>query len=538
VLLVTAVVITGALHPPRAVAAAIPTKKILVWSRANDGLEGEALYTILTSLGYEVTVSESLPSHLSEYASIWSVVAYQIISPTEQTAIETYVKAGGRLYLTGERPCCEELNRSDQEVVRVLLKNKAIVVGEQGDVGGPNNFNPHAADAITRTPNTLTEAPAAAPGGFAGIGNITGRNVVASNGAIPIAGAFDEKDMENGKGRVVLYMDVNWLSPAWADEITRRAVIENIETFLTGASKRPPSSAQYVALGDSFASGEGTFSYISGSKQCYRATAGYVEQVAADEGDSLSFAACAGATIGNIVVGKKAQLNQVGLDTRLITISVGGDDVGFSHVLVDCVGGIKLKGGTGCAGRDENAAQTAFGWLENGRAPGTYTLPGITSATNTAPPTSSNAVRLPSLSEVYEEIVETAAPGAHVVVVGYPELFETAIRPFVRCQVGSYLGTVKFNIAEEDIEWLDERANQLDEIIANQVALAELHTGANITFVDPRPEFYGGTICDAQAGEDINPALAMSYHFKVKPESFHPTQEGQNRFTDAILGVL
>ncbi len=534
----TAVIVCVA-RTTTAVAAAIPTKKVLVWSRANDGLEGEALSAILTSLGYEVTTSESLPNRLLEYTSIWSVVAYQSLSPTEQTAVEAYVKAGGGLYLTGERPCCEELNLSDQEVLRALLKNKTIVVGDQGDIAPNYEFNPHAADEITKQPNVLTEAPAAAPGGVAGIGNITERNVLASNGTTPIAGVFDEKDMENGKGRVVLYMDVNWLSPTWINEATRRVVTENVEDFLTRTPKKtPPPSAQYVALGDSFASGEGTFSYISGSKTCYRATDGYVEQIAADETDSLSFAACAGATIGNIVTGKTAQINQVGPQTDLITISVGGDDVGFSHVLADCVGGVKLKGGTGCASRDENAAQEAIGWLENGRPPGTYVLPGITSATNTTPPTSTNTVRLPSLSELYEQIIGAAAPGVQLVVVGYPELFETAIRPFERCQVGTYLGTVKFNIAESDVEWLDERANELDEVIANQVTLARLHTGANISSVDPRPEFYGGTICDAQADEDINPALATSYHFKIKPESFHPTQEGQNRFAEAILGAL
>ena len=201
----------------------------------------------------------------------------------------------------------------------------------------------------------------------------------------------------------------------------------------------------------------------------------------------------------------------------------------------DCIGGVGAKGGTGCAGRDEAAAQTTLQWLEFGREPGTYTLPGIESARSTKHPKSTNKTRLPSLTELYEQIIHAAGPGAQLLVVGYPELFETAISPAERCQVGTVLGLDKLNIAASDVEWIDARAAQLDEVISDSVANAIDDTGANITYVDPRPAFFGGVVCDERAQEDVNALLFKSFSWNVEEESFHPTQTGQNLLAEEII---
>ncbi len=513
---------------------------VLVLSRANNGAEGGDAASVLRSLGDTVTLTETLPESLSPYSSVWSILAYEGLSARDQEELEKYVEAGGRLYLTGERPCCEELDLSDQAIMRVILKNKAIVVGQQGDIAGPFFFNPDAEDGISQKPNELTEFPVDSPGGLVGIGEISSPNVLGSSESIAVGGVFDEGDMIDGKGRVVLYMDIDWLQ--LASHATRLAVIENLQDFLEKTPRRTYSlSPEYVGLGDSYASGLGSFSYLTNpsgkAAPCYRGTDGYIEQVAKTEDDTLGFAACAGATISDIVTGKKAQIKEVGPNTNLMTLSIGGNDIGFSHVLDDCIGGVGAKGGTGCAGRDEAAAQEALLWLELGREPGTYTLPGIESARNTAPPTSTNTVRLPSLTELYEQIESAAASGAHLLVVGYPDLFETAIAPKQRCQVGTVLGLVKLNIAASDVEWIDERTNQLDEIIQSSVEAAVEKTGDDITFVDPRPYFYGGVVCDEYAQEDIN-ALDFEHGWHPKPESFHPTQTGQDLLANEIMSDI
>ncbi len=297
---------------------------------------------------------------------------------------------------------------------------------------------------------------------------------------------------------------------------------------------------EYVALGDSYASGEGSFSYIGTAAPCYRATEGYAEQIATAYSYPLDFAACGGATIRNMVEGKSAQIDQVTKTTHLMTISVGGDSVGFSHVLASCIGGLFVKGGKGCAQRDETTAQAALAWLENGRPPGKYKLPGINSALNSGAPTEKNKVHLPGLAELYEELVARAAPGAQLIVIGYPDLFETARNPIENCQVGTAYGVDKLTIAASDVEWLNERANQLDEIVQSQAELASSKTGANIVFVDPRPAFYGGAVCDETGEEYINP-LDLEYpsgKVNPEPESFHPTQEGQNILASELFGVI
>ncbi len=123
-------------------------------------------------------------------------------------------------------------------------------------------------------------------------------------------------------------------------------------------------SAQYVALGDSYASGLGSFSYLPGTNKsqngCERASDGYVKQLATDLGYALGFEACSGATIDSLVEGSKAQDSGLGHDTRVVTLSIGGNDVGFAPVLTSCVSGPGSPGGTGCSGRERGRTLQGF----------------------------------------------------------------------------------------------------------------------------------------------------------------------------------
>jgi hypothetical protein len=445
------------------------------------------------------------------------------------------VKGGGSLYLTGERPCCEQLNESDQEIARTVLRNKAIVVGHQGDFvreGEPHRFNPKAADGIATTPNTLGEFPATNPGGIAGIGDVNGRNVLANNEGTALAGVFDESDMTNGRGRLVIYMDINWLTHGQPNP-TRMAVIENIADFLEKTPTRlPPRSPEYVALGDSYASGVGSFSYLpgtTGDKGCYQATNGYVEQIASETKLSLGFEACSGSEINEVWEPNKkrdAQLVAPGLDTSLITLSIGGNDVGFSSVIQSCVNGIDSNGGSaGCAERDAPAAVTALAWLEQGRAPGKYVHPGGRGA-------STNWTRQPSLQELYEAIA-VQAPYAKLVVVGYPLLLESG-QPVVKdCQIGTVAGLDKLSLKAPDIEWINKETNTVDEVIEWAVIGARRSTGADIVFADPRVRFTGHGVCDVEQNF-INPYLSRAKFWTDKTESFHPTAEGQDVIDEVV----
>jgi len=522
---------------------------VLVIARTDSFNEGPEAAALLRSLHYTATLSATVPPELSHYSSVWYVSGEQAISGPEQEVFEQYVNQGGKLYLSGG-PCCEALNESDTAIARALLNNKEIYVGRDVPYYDPGNpdatlyFNPQAADGVTQTPNALGAYPSAMVGGHSGIGEISARNVLAGDDATAVAAVFDESDMEYGRGRLAIYPENFWWLGFAALTPQRAAVIQNIADFLERTPTRlAPRSAEYVALGDSYASGVGSFSYLPESNEkanCDRATDGYAEQIATKNNLSLGFAACSGSEIGDLMEGNKAQLKEVGADTNLVTLSIGGNDVGFKPVLQSCSIGPLTGGGAGCAARDSAAAATALEWLQYGRPPGRYRLPGTSPKVKSVIGSVLHAVRVrewsknaqpqPNLLELYEAI-SAQAPHAQIVVVGYPKLFESGQREVDDCQVGTLLyGTDKVYLAASDIRWLNEQTDRVDEQIKEAVyELREWgdrlgHRGTRIVFADPRKAFTGHGLCDSGASY-INPLLSEGL---PKSESFHPTVEGQN----------
>ena len=72
--------------------------------------------------------------------------------------------------------------------------------------------------------------------------------------------------------------------------------------LLTPLLLQPAQAAapSYVALGDSYASGTGTRSYLADGTGCQRSTAAYPSLIAAARGYALNFRACSGATVADV----------------------------------------------------------------------------------------------------------------------------------------------------------------------------------------------------------------------------------------------
>lgn len=223
-LLAVALATLGLLLPTAAHAA---SPNALVFGANDNGVEGDNVAETLRELGVPTDRSARLPSDLSAYTSIWYIEAYSGLTSEEQTAIADYVSGGGRVYLTGERPCCEGLNASITNVLRAVLKDGDVQVGGLGDINGPFAFNPDVTDFVARIPNLLVDFLPDSPGGMAGIGGVSAANVFASNGTTPVGAVWAEKDTKSGAGRVALLMDIDWLKKA-----SRVPIIENIENFL------------------------------------------------------------------------------------------------------------------------------------------------------------------------------------------------------------------------------------------------------------------------------------------------------------------
>lgn len=100
----------------------------------------------------------------------------------------------------------------------------------------------------------------------------------------------------------------------------------------------------YVALGDSFSSGEGVPNFIgdSATNGCHRSNGAYAMQL--DQAPTLnlnlrSFRACSGATTQGVINGwngEPSQLASISETTDVITITIGGNNAGFGDYVHAC----------------------------------------------------------------------------------------------------------------------------------------------------------------------------------------------------------
>src|SRR3978361_136500 len=137
------------------------------------------------------------------------------------------------------------------------------------------------------------------------------------------------------------------------------ACAATLTTLGSAPAGATPATPVYVALGDSYSSGEGACKpvvltgcdYRPGSNtagdQCHRSRNAYGARVAAKlpHGWRFSFVACSGADTGNVLTtgqyGEPAQLAALdvgqGRVVKLVTLTLGGNDAGFSTAGSPCV---------------------------------------------------------------------------------------------------------------------------------------------------------------------------------------------------------
>ena len=96
----------------------------------------------------------------------------------------------------------------------------------------------------------------------------------------------------------------------------------------------PRANAPYVALGSSFAAGLGLGARETGSPfVCQRSINGYPKQIARITGLSLTDMSCSGATTQHVLRGGQVflgpQIDALGPDTQLVTLTIGGNDIDY-----------------------------------------------------------------------------------------------------------------------------------------------------------------------------------------------------------------
>lgn len=93
-----------------------------------------------------------------------------------------------------------------------------------------------------------------------------------------------------------------------------------------------PPHRTYVAMGSSFAAGPGIAPMEQGGELCRRSLENYPNQLARKRDLMLIDASCGGATTANLLEpwGKiPAQVDALTRETQLVTVTIGGNDVGY-----------------------------------------------------------------------------------------------------------------------------------------------------------------------------------------------------------------
>ena len=117
-------------------------------------------------------------------------------------------------------------------------------------------------------------------------------------------------------------------------------------TALAGCVSAPgvQPGGKYVAMGSSFAAGPGIPDYYEAQPApCYRSTQNYAHQLAERLSLTLIDVSCSGATTAHLTGPRgiiPPQLDALTPDTRLVTITIGGNDLGYIGGLVasSCAG--------------------------------------------------------------------------------------------------------------------------------------------------------------------------------------------------------
>lgn len=332
------------------------------------------------------------------------------------------------------------------------------------------------------------------------------------------------------------------------------ALVLTSAVSLPGADASPSESVppdrpvRWLAAGDSYSAGEGLPIVDDGEEQCQRAQNGVAGTAKAwaptaldflgDDGLEVAefrFTACTGATTSDFFSGADGRPTQWDGATRydLVTFSFGGNDMGFSRILYQCLG-LSVEGAA--AAVSGGPVTAAASWRTRAGCPPEDDMRNAVDGINDPDRD----------GETYQELLTRVAEdatnqGGNVVVVGYPNLIEDP--QFWSNYTWFGLATCQ-GIRREDALALRGVAGHLNATIGQAVADVDRDrpNGVRFTFVDintgatDAPDGYAemGDSALYEPSEGPRHAICSSEPWlngiTLRPRpmrSFHPTADGQ-----------
>lgn len=306
----------------------------------------------------------------------------------------------------------------------------------------------------------------------------------------------------------------------------KSGTVYDVAKFTVTAPGKTAHSLDYLALGDSYISGEGEFQYKTGTDTdtnfCHQSPLSYPFLIGSSLFNQYNSVACSGATTndvknpykdytgqikGNIKridkdmeaistdfkVGEIAQWEFIKrYQPRVVTLSIGGNDMGFGKTLQSCI-------------MDNNLSRTCFDTYDKRMR--------IVKAIEST---------YDKLRDTYN-LISKQDPGVQLYVIGYPQVITHG-----NCGVNVQLNSTEIDLAQNIISYL----NYTVEKAANS---------AGARYVDTQDAFVGHRLCEANASSlAMNGVTAgkdrgyKSIKF-IGAETYHPNVFGHQLLAQAIL---
>ena len=251
---------------------------------------------------------------------------------------------------------------------------------------------------------------------------------------------------------------------------------------------------QYVALGDSYAAASGVFPLAAGAPpECLQSRRNFAHDIAASVGAQLTDVTCGAAETKDFSPsqspGVAPQLDALGPDAQLVTMTIGGNDNNtFIGAIVKCGAAGLSTLGQGSPCRDRYGNQFRHDIRHT-----TY----------------------PALVKALQG-VHRRAPHARVAILGYPWI----LPPTVGC-------FDKMTVAEGDVPYLRSEQATLNDAVKRAAAA----TGAK--YVDMSVVSEGHDACQPIGTRWIEPVLQGD-----NPVIVHPNAYGEQQMAEQTMATL
>jgi lysophospholipase L1-like esterase len=282
-------------------------------------------------------------------------------------------------------------------------------------------------------------------------------------------------------------------------------------------------SAKYVGMGDSVSTGEGNSSFEQGTdeedvNECHRSASAYpywLMQTPSLNLERFSFVACSGATTANVLYGGTSdgawnelpQVDALSQDTEVVTITIGGNDIGFGAFATACA-----APSSECDSSTTIYSTTMYN-IHN-------VLPG-------------------SLEDVLTEIADRTLH-AKVYVIGYSYITPSSglsSLPIQCSYLSSSAGDGADSLAAREV--VTELNGEIGDAVSG---FTNTLSGTEFEYIDPNASvdgsFDGHDLCQGLDSYFHNVAPNDVFGNGYRQKIFHPNVSGQYEYYKIVKGVM